>query len=329
MTKYELGQLEKVELRTVWETEAGDFTPWLASEENLKILGDTISIDLELEAQEKSVGPFRADILCKDKNYDSWVLIENQLERSDHTHLGQLMTYASGLQAVSIVWIASNFTEEHRSTLDWLNQITDESFRFFGIEIELWRIGDSHVAPKFNIVSKPNNWTRSVSKAAKAIEEADLTETRLLQREYWNHFHIALQNKNGPISGNRKAQPQSWMSYSIGRTGFTLGASMQRHEDSIRAELYIGNEDAKSYFKLLRKHLENIHEELGYELDWQELPEKRDCRIAIALSSTNVEQNEDWPRQHDWLASKINDLHRVFSRRVKALDLTDINSLDN
>ncbi len=119
MTTNDLGRLERVELREIWLSEASDFTPWLARKENVDILGETLGIDLELEAQERSVGPFRADILCKDIRTDGWVLIENQLERTDHNHLGQLLTYASGLEAVTIVWIAACFTEEHRSTLDW------------------------------------------------------------------------------------------------------------------------------------------------------------------------------------------------------------------
>jgi len=183
--------------------------------------------------------------------------------------------------------------------------------------------------PKFNIVSKPNDWTRSVSKAAKAIEEADLSEMRLLQRDYWIGLHEVLENQAGQISGRRKAQPQSWMSYSIGRTGFHLGAAMQRNENSIRAELYIGNEDAKKYFKLLKIQEEAIQKDLGYVLDWQELPEKRDCRIAISLSPADVENNDDWQRQHIWLAKKLNDLYRVFSSRVRALDLTEISDLEN
>ena len=134
----QLGRLEKIKnIRDIWDTEDRDFTPWLAEEGNISLLGEAIGLSLEVEAQEKSVGPFRADILCKDTADDSWVLIENQLERTDHKHLGQLMTYASGLKAVTIVWISTNFTEEHRSSLDWLNQITDDSFNFFGLEIEL------------------------------------------------------------------------------------------------------------------------------------------------------------------------------------------------
>ena len=135
MTRATLGRLEPVELRNIWTSEAADFTPWLARPESLSVLGETLGIDLELEAQERSVGQFRADILCKDIAPDSWVLVENQLERTDHSHLGQLLTYASGLEAVTIVWVAAQFTDEHRSTLDWLNRITDARFRFFGLEV--------------------------------------------------------------------------------------------------------------------------------------------------------------------------------------------------
>src|SRR6185437_4226591 len=138
-----LGRLIKVNLRDVFPTEAGSFTPWLAQEENLSLLSETIGINLQCEAQEKDVGPFRADILCKDTITDNWVLIENQIERTDHTHLGQLLTYAAGLQAVTIVWVAERFTEEHRAALDWLNERTDAHINFFGLEIELWKIGDS------------------------------------------------------------------------------------------------------------------------------------------------------------------------------------------
>ncbi|MCA3441408.1 MAG: DUF4268 domain-containing protein, partial [Rhodobacter sp.] len=150
----ELGRLKKVDLRDIWQSEAMDFTPWLARVDNLALLGETLSIDLELEAVERNVGPFRADILCKDIQNGSWVLVENQLERTDHTHLGQLITYAAGLDAVTIVWIAAKIAEEHRAACDWLNQITTENVRFFALEVELWRISDSPAAPKFNVVSK-------------------------------------------------------------------------------------------------------------------------------------------------------------------------------
>ena len=122
MSKPPLGRLERVDdLRKTWATEDQDFTPWLARSENLAVLAETLRLELETEAQEKKVGLFRADILCKEVGSDAWVLIENQLERTDHTHLGQLMTYAAGLDAVTVIWIAASFTDEHRAALDWLN----------------------------------------------------------------------------------------------------------------------------------------------------------------------------------------------------------------
>ena len=161
MSTNSLGRLQRVQLREAWESESGDFTPWLAQSENLSLLGEAIGLNLELEAQEKGVGLFRADLFCKDTASDSWVLIENQLERTDHSHLGQLLTYAAGLSAVTIVWIAERFTEEHRAALDWLNEKTGEGINFFGLEVELWRIGNSPLAPKFNVVCKPNEIGRA------------------------------------------------------------------------------------------------------------------------------------------------------------------------
>lgn len=193
-----LGRLERVKLREAWSTEAQDFTPWLAREENLAILSETLEVELQPEAQEKSVGPFRADILCRNADDGgTWVLIENQLERTDHLHLGQLLTYAAGLNAVTICWIAASFTDEHRAALDWLNEITDERFHFFGLEVELWRIGDSEPAPKFNLVSKPNDWRRSV------IEIVDPDRTSPLRRQryaFWTQSDEAFGNRRQPGS---------------------------------------------------------------------------------------------------------------------------------
>jgi len=174
------GRLEKVELRDFWYKEDKDFTPWLAKPENIEILSEAIGIELEVQSQEQNVGPFRADILCFDINDNHYILIENQLEKTDHTHLGQLMTYAAGLDAITIIWISPRFTEEHRAALDWLNRITDETFRFFGIEIELYRIGDSFPAPMFNVVSKPNDWSKNVKKTASNLT---LNDAGILRHE--------------------------------------------------------------------------------------------------------------------------------------------------
>lgn len=320
----ELARLERVDLREIWTSEATSFTPWLAEKHNLEILGEALGIELELEAQERPVGPFRADILCKDIDTDRWVLIENQLERTDHCHLGQLLTYASGLQAVTIVWIAARFTEEHRATLDWLNAITDDSFRFFGLEVELWRIGRSLAAPKFNVVSKPNGWSQSVARAARAIDDSELSETRQLQRNYWGDLQEALNRASGPVAGNKKPQPQSWMAYPIGRSGFYLASVIVVSKKRIRAELYIHGDEAKARFAQLLRDRSEIEKELGYSLDWSELPTRRDCRISISLNDVDPADRSDWIRQQDWLAARLNEMHRAFAERVANLDDDDV-----
>lgn len=132
-----LGKLEKVDLREGWETEAQDFTPWLARVENLEELGRAIGLELEVVAQEQHIGPYRADLVCKDAVTQGFVLIENQLEKTNHNHLGQILTYAAGLGAKTVVWVAERFTDDHRAALDWLNEITEEDYGFFALEIEI------------------------------------------------------------------------------------------------------------------------------------------------------------------------------------------------
>lgn len=317
----ELGRLQRVDLRDIWQTEAQDFTPWLAREENLAILGDTIALDLELEAQEKSVGPFRADILCKDTATGSWVLIENQLERTDHTHMGQLLTYAAGLQAVTIVWVASTFTDEHRATLDWLNDITDDRFRFFGLEVELWRIGDSSPAPKFNIVSEPNDWSRSIGQAARRIENDALTDIQANYLKYWTAFANFLNERNSPVR-SQKPPKDSWTIFAIGRSDFFLSASLSVRDQKAGVELYI-NDETKAFFNLLLLDRAEIEAEFGSELDWQELPHRKGSRILLSRENVDPMNEADWPNYHTWMADKLERLDKVFRQRVRNLDASE------
>ncbi|MEW5926549.1 MAG: DUF4268 domain-containing protein [Gemmatimonadota bacterium] len=318
MTIQGLGRLERVSLREVWTSEATEFTPWLAQDENLALLGDSIGLELELEAQEKDVGPFRADLLCKDTATDSWVLIENQLERTDHTHLGQLMTYAAGLNAVTIVWIAERFTEEHRAALDWLNEITDEKINFFGLEVELWRIGTSPVAPKFNLVSQPNDWTKTISTARRGIESQGLTETKRLQRDYWAGLADLLRSRGSPVKP-QKPLPQHWTNFAVGRSNFSFQAFVNTQKDRIGVELVMTGPDAKPHFYLLRQEKEQIETEVGAPLSWLELPHRKESRITLRLEQADPTNVKDWTAQHDWLANALERYHQAFVPRVRKL----------
>lgn len=328
----QLGKLTKVELRKAWISEDGHFTPWLAEAENLKLLGQTIGIELELEAKEKNVGPFYADILCKDTISDNWVLIENQLERTDHKHLGQLITYAAGLKAATIVWIANPFTEEHRAALDWLNDITDEHFNFFGLEIELWQIGNSPFAPKFNIICQPNNWSKKVTAGASAVKAENLTETKLFQQRYWAVFAAYAKAKKSSIVPT-KPLPQHWMNIALGRVGFKLTAiasfwdneawNSSNHEIRAEIEIYDTNY-SKEYFSLLEKQKKEIESELGYVLNWYNPKDYKVCRIYVRKVA-NLRDEQDWPSQHNWLLQKLIELHAVFNKRVKELKIVPLN----
>ena len=316
--KKALGTLEKVDLREVWESENEDFTPWLAREENINKLGQKIGLDLEVEAQEKRVGKFRADILCKDINTDNWVLIENQLEKTNHGHLGQLLTYATGLDAVTIVWVAATFNEEHKATLDWLNKITDENYNFFGLEIELYKIEDSKIAPKFNLVCQPDNWSQSISREAKRIEQGEVSETKLKQYKFWTELGKELQAAETPLK-LQKVYPQHWTNIAVGKTGVHLGATFNTQQERVSAQLYIIKN--KNWFKELESQKDIIEKELGEKLSWQLLPEKAASRIALYRSNSDIENTDDWKEMLKWLVLKLEKLRIVFSPRLKNLRL--------
>jgi hypothetical protein len=316
-----LGKLERVDLRKIWESEDKEFTPWLAENDNIKLLGDAVGLDLEMEAQEKDVGPFRADILCKDTSTNHWVLIENQLERTDHTHLGQLMTYAAGLNAVTIIWIAQKFTEEHRAALDWLNEITDREFNFFGLEIELWKIGSSPIAPKFNVICKPNDWIKTVSEAKTQIQSGNLSETKKLQLEYWTEFRKYVLN-NSTILKPQKPLPQHWANFSIGRSYFLLISTMNTWDKQITVYLDMTGENAKPHYYLLEQKKKEIEGALGFAVEWRELPDKKESHLTIRIRKDPTNRN-DWPEQHKWLLEHLEKFHKVCSPIVKKLNAND------
>lgn len=310
-----------MQLREAWESEAGDFTPWLAQPDNITVLAEAIGLDLQVEAQERNVGPFRADILCKNTADDSWVLVENQLERTDHGHLGQLLTYAAGLEAVTIIWVAQRFTEEHRATLDWLNQITDDKFNFFGVEVELFRINDSPVAPHFNVVSKPNDWSKTVSKAAKGIESGNITPTKQRQLEFWTALREYAEAKGSPLRF-QKPLPQHWTILGVGRAGFSMWATVSLQEQEVSAQLVINTDNPKADFRQLQAMKAAIEAEAGEAFTWREQPEKVQSRIELRRSATPGDITT-WPELQSWLVQKLELIQRVFGPRLKTLILAE------
>ena len=310
-----LGRLEKLDLRAYWKKEATDFTPWLAQEENMQLLSETIGIELEVQSQEESVGRFSADILCKDTINDHYVLIENQLERTDHSHLGQLMTYAAGLDAVTIIWIAQKFTEEHRAALDWLNRITDDTFTFFGIEIELYKIGESSPAPMFNIVSKPNDWTKQVKKSTST---QPATEIKLLQQEYWQGLKDFMENKRSYVKMQNPLL-QHWTNIAIGKSNFHLSASVNSRDNSINIWLNIVGDHAKeNYDRLYESSYENSLIEVNKNLVWDKM-EGRKMSAVMLKTSADFSNKSDWTRQFEWFKEYLEKYTKYFKHKIMKL----------
>ena len=316
-----LGRLQKVDLREAWISEPGDFTPWLAKPENIALLGETIGIELEVEAQEKSVGPFRADILARDTADRHYVLIENQLELTDHRHLGQLLTYAAGLDAVTIVWLAARFTEEHRAALDWLNEATAAEFNFFGLEIELWRIGDSPMAPKFNVVSKPNDWTRTVREQAAAGE---VSPNQQLHYDFWTQFTDYLVKRGSSLNTTRPSV-RHWTNVPLGRASFHLSAWNGMRDERSGVELNLVGPDAKAHFHLLQERQRDLIDQTlaGFgPVDWRLMPDKVASQVRIVRQG-EPSNRSTWPTVNKWMADTLEAMQALFAPIVKTLDAGD------
>ena len=323
MAAIDLSRLEPVDLREVWHSEPEDFTPWLAKPENITLLGETLGLDLDVESTEAGVGPYRADIVCRDtadgSSEGALVLIENQLERTNHIHLGQLLTYAAGLDAVTVVWIAAPFTDEHRTALDWLNQKTDQSVNFFGLEIELWRIGGSPIAPKFNVVAQPNDWTKTVRDTTGRGRE--LSETRRQQLEFWIEFEEFVKSRGDEIRCQRPG-PQTWMNSSLGRTWMTFACVISTSPPSVRVELVLDGDDAKAWFSLLEIDRKFIEEKIGEELVWHSPPNRKGARVQVKndIDFRNHSQREE---SKEWLYERLRIFHEVLKPRALALNADD------
>jgi hypothetical protein len=306
----ELGKLKLITPRQKWNNEARDFTPWLAN--NIEELNKALGLELEVENTEVAVGPYSADILAKDIGTDRYVVIENQLEKTNHDHLGKSITYASVLDASTIIWIATDFTEEHKKSLDWLNDHTTDELSFYGVQVELWQIDDSKAALRFNIVSKPN---QAVRQAAKSKATKDLSDKRKFQLDFWNKFRDKLA-KTKKIPSLQTPRPQYWFDVSLGKSGIYLSTTCNSENNTVGVRVYIGNKLADEMLPFLESRKIDIEEKIGAKLLWNPNPDTRDKIIAL-YHLTDFQDKQKVDKALDWLAEYTVKFREVFSPIIK------------
>jgi hypothetical protein len=306
-------KLQRLSLRTIWPKEASDFTPWLA--ENIRDLGEALGMDLELEAKEASVGDFSLDLLAKDLATGRIVVVENQLTQTDHNHLGKLLTYAAGFGASVVVWLAEAIREEHRQTLEWLNQRTDTETEFFGVVVEVLQIDNSRPAYNFRPVVFPNEW----GKSRRTHPVAGISSRAEAYRQYYQPLIDELREKH-KFTGARIAQPQSWYSFSSGVSGTHINAVFAGNETA-RVELYIdlGDSEAnKSLFDWLRGQKDSIEKACGFSLEWERLDERRASRISVSRKGSIESTAAELEEIRRWQVERLLLFKKVFGPLVKA-----------
>lgn len=303
----DLSRLEEItDLRTVWPHEAIDFTPWLSQEDNISLLSDAIGIDITVDETEASVGDFNVDIFASETGTDRKVIIENQLEDTNHDHLGKLITYASGKSADVIIWVVKHAREEHKAAIEWLNNHTDDKIGFFLCEIKLYRIGDSKPAVKFEVIEKPNDWTKEVKKNEFA------NESQQQRYEYWLAFQdYAFKNTEfARIFNRRKPSMDHWLNYSVGSSACHIAVSQIRKRSELYVELYI--DDDKKLFHELEKNKEKIESDAGLTLNWRELPQRKASRIGIEKNDVKFDDKSQWAGQFDWIIDVMLRIKKAF-----------------
>lgn len=293
-----LGRLKAVPPRQVWPHEALNFTPWLL--ENVDVLSDLLGMDLILEVAEHPVGDFRLDLKGIDEATGGVVIVENQLQLSDHTHLGQIITYAAGTDPSTIVWIAAGFRPEHRAAIDWLNERTDGKTRVFGVVIKVVQIGDSKPAPAFELVAQPNDWEKVVRKATET-GPGTVSARALLYREFWKEALRRIRDKH-PEWTRARTTDNAWCNTRIGYAGVAI--VMVFRQEGLLMEIYFDDrheEINKQRFDALLDRRQEFEEALGLMPEWDRMEGLKAARVIIPSDFMDVSGTEQWPEMINWL----------------------------
>ena len=310
----ELGFLKRVDPRKIWANEPREFTSWLRK--NIETLAERINLEIDVTEQESAVGSFSADLVGRDLNSDRIVVIENQLEETDHDHLGKLLTYAAGKEAKIVIWISPQFRDEHQQALEWLNELSNEQTSFFGIEVEVIQVDEGRPAADFRIVAKPNWWQKLQS-------APPVSEKQQKYQEFFADLLAQLKSRKPGITHANKASPANWFSFSAGKSGFAYSFSFAQ-DNRFRVELYIDTGDKetnKRAFDMFIGQKNEIENELGIPVAWERLDDRRASRIAAYQGGKIEDNSEALDSLKVWAIEKMIRFYQTFSPRITKLNL--------
>lgn len=306
-----IGMLKEVDIRDLWKHEQYDFSNWLAEPENIAYLNDILGLTLVEVDKEKYVGSYRCDIVAKDETSDITVIIENQLEASNHDHLGKIITYASGLDAKVVVWIVKQAKEEHRSAVEWLNNNTRSGIDFFLIELHAYKIGDSDPAPKFEVIEQPNDFIKS----SKSSSSGDATNKSQSERvAFWTQFNDEIVAHGKPFN-TRKATTDHWYNVAIGNSNCHIGITLVNSDSFVGVELYIP--DNKDLYDSLYEKKDDIEKQIDFDLSWERLDGKKASKIIHRIPGLDFDKKDNYPQLMDEIIKKVIVIRDVFKKYIK------------
>jgi hypothetical protein len=302
MSQLQLGKIELLSVRDLWNHEERDFTPWLA--QNINQLSDVLGVPIVVDQTEHRVGGYELDILGHVDENDAIVIVENQLGATDHSHLGQLIAYAAGLEAAIVVWVAPDVRDEHRAAIKWLNDHTNEDVSFFLIRPEVFRIDNSSPAIRLQVEAAPSEFTRRL----KEILETDDAPRYEFRRRFWEALLQYLRNDGHPWASGRNATKESWLGSSVGRSG--IGANVSMAQGSrIRVEIYCSNDPDKQLYEKLLANKQEIEGRFASEsVSWERLDGAAASRIAVCSPYNKEQVAEDTPHRRQvfgWISKNL------------------------
>lgn len=301
-----LGKLEEVDIRELWIHEQYGFSNWLAKDENIDLLNEAVGLTLTDVDKEVYVGSYRCDLVAVDETTGIKVIIENQLEATNHDHLGKIITYASGLDANVIIWIVKEAREEHRSAIEWLNNNMAKEISFFLIEIHAYKIGDSLPAPKFEIIEKPNDFVKNTISS----KSDNLSKTEAQRLNFWTEFNHVI-TENGKPFNPRKATTNQWYDVALGTSEAHLSITLVNQEGNICIDVYIN--DNKELFDNLLSQKEEIESKLGFPMVWERLDDRKASKIKYTIPGFSFNNEENHPDLMLEIINRIKIIRNVFS----------------